>query len=337
MAPDKKMRILVSPLDWGLGHATRCIPLIRSWREEGHEVVLAAEGDTAALMHEHFPDCRMEPLHGYRIHYSARLPLLLSLLIQIPKILLAINYERRWLYNLLQKEHFDLVVSDNRYGLHSSKTKCVIITHQLFVRVPSLLRFLQPLIHRQTQRFISAFDECWIPDKPGTDSLSGELSQKKPLPARAKFIGWLSRFNNSPVAAEAYPSYDHVIVLSGPEPQRTVTESKLIAAVKTSQETVLMVQGKPQLTTESIVGNIHIVSHLHDAALKHAFHHAKKITCRAGYSTLMDLAVMGKLGRHVYLLPTPGQTEQEYLAARLVKNEVVGGFFKSDKSSNPDV
>ncbi|MEY4594287.1 MAG: hypothetical protein RIQ47_697 [Bacteroidota bacterium] len=323
MQNEDQKRILLAPLDWGLGHATRCIPLIREWLSEGNEVILAADGATAELLRSHFPNCRIVSLRGYNIHYSNRLPLLLSLLFQLPKFLNAIRGEKIWLANFLTTEHIDLIVSDNRYGFHNKAVKSIIITHQLFVQVPVSLRFLKKNIHRKILKYIAAFDECWIPDKQGVESLSGDLSQEQALPAHAKFIGWLSRFDNTPISKDLFETYDQLILLSGPEPLRTTTENKLFAAALVSGEKTLLVQGKPFMKSIYTKNNVTVVSHLDDDALKHALLYSKKITCRAGYSTLMDLKTIDRLGKNVHLLPTPGQTEQEYLANRLLAAGVV--------------
>ena len=139
-------RILIAPLDWGLGHATRCIPLIREWIKKGDEVVIAASGNGAAILQAAFPECKIIPLHGYGIRYDSHLPLLFSLLLQLPKFLRAIRHEKNWLRNLLEKEKFDLIVSDNRYGFYSQHVKSILITHQLFIQVPDGLSFLKKFI-----------------------------------------------------------------------------------------------------------------------------------------------------------------------------------------------
>lgn len=307
-----KQRILVAPLDWGLGHASRCIPLIRKWLLEGHEVVLAADGRPAALLAKEFPSLTMLPLNGYHIRYSATLPLEISLLQQLPKFLRAIRQEKAWLHELLQTEKFDLIVADNRYGLHHPSTYNILITHQLFVQVPRSLFFLTSLIHNRMIRWIKRFDECWIPDEPGELSLSGALSQKGTLPANARFIGRLSRFPG-PIQIAA-PAYEHVILLSGPEPQRTLLENLLRQEAESLSTSTLIVQGRPELEEDFTRGHLRTVSHLDDTALASVLQHAQHITCRSGYSTLMDLL---SLGCKATLIPTPGQTEQLYLAHRM--------------------
>lgn len=316
MNRESQQRILIAPLDWGLGHTTRCIPLIRGWIKNGAEVVIAASGNGAAILRVAFPECRIIALPGYAIRYSSRLPLLFSLLLQLPKFLRAIRHEKKWLQHLLDKEKFDLVVSDNRYGLYNHRVKSILITHQLFIQVPSPLFFLKNFIQKKTLCYISAFDECWIPDIDSNDNLSGDLSKEGKLPTNTKFIGWLSRFDNSPIDINQFPVYDHLILLSGPEPMRSKAEGELLQEAIKSGENTLLVQGLPSTSTDKMIDNVRVVAHLHDDALKHALLTAKKITCRSGYSTLMDLKVLGRTGESIRLIPTPGQTEQEYLAKR---------------------
>lgn len=314
---NQKQRILIAPLDWGLGHATRCIPLIRKWISDGHEVVLAVSGNTEQLLRGQFPGLRFIPLQGYNVHYSKGSGLIYSLLWQLPKILRAIRAENKWLSQLLEHEHFDLVVSDNRYGLHSKKAKCVLITHQVWIKVPYPWRLANGVIHKKIHQFINRFDECWIPDRQGESSLAGELSHGKNSPGNVKYIGWLSRFRTAAPAKQ--PSDKHVVLISGPEPQRSIFEAKMLYRARREGRPTLIIRGQPGDTSPEInEGPIRIVNHLQDEEMLHALLHAERITCRPGYSTLMDLRLIGKKAT---LVPTPGQTEQEYLAGRLGKRE----------------
>mgnify|MGYP003331702528 CR=1 FL=1 len=188
--------ILVAPLDWGLGHAARCIPLIRHWLKEGHHVSVAAEGRTKALLQKHFPDIEFITLEGYGINYGRRLPLSVALSLQLPKFFRSVRMEHDWLETLLKQRRFDLVVSDNRYGLWSKQTRCVIITHQLFVKAPSLFSWMEPFVHRQLHRMIARFDECWVPDFAGEKNLSGILSHQKKTNNKTFYIGSLTRFES---------------------------------------------------------------------------------------------------------------------------------------------
>lgn len=307
-------RILIAPLDWGLGHAARCIPLIRQWIKNGHAVTIAADGRPAALLRQHFPENEIIPLKGYGITYSRSLPVLASLTLQLPKFLAAIRKEHRWLDRLLKQRTFDIVVSDNRYGLWSKKTRTVLLTHQLFLQYPSWSKPAGRIADSRIRRWIGAFDECWVPDRQGEDNLSGRLSHGPHLPPNVRYIGWLSRFEGLLTAESDFEKYDRLLLLSGPEPQRSLLEKKLLQAAINSGEHTLLVQGLPDRPMEKQLDNVRIVSHLADDELLHALRFSKRIVCRSGYSTLMDLKTVGCAAE---LIPTKGQTEQEYLADRM--------------------
>lgn len=309
-----KKRILVCPLDWGLGHATRCVPIINELLKQQVEVVLAAEGRPLQLLQQEFPQLEAIPFPGYEIHYPKRLPLGLSMLLQAPRILYRINKETRDLDLLLKKHSIDAVISDNRYGLHSRKVPCVFITHQLTVKMPSHLSFLESLTHSVTQRFVKHYTFCWVPDKAEPQGLSGDLSHKfRPL-SNTSFIGPLSRFSYSPPEAPEYPL---VVLLSGPEPRRTLFEDKLKDQLKALPVKSLLIRGVPGEGYRQISDTLTSVGHLEAKALQKVLQNAEFVLSRPGYSTLMDLCVLKKRG---IFIPTPGQTEQEYLGRELMES-----------------
>lgn len=307
---NSRKRILVAPLDWGLGHATRCIPLIRRWVSEGHEVVLAGEGRTAALLQSYFPELRCLDLPGYRMRFDS----IGSVFLQLPKFLAAIRQEHAWLKRVQQQETFDEIISDNRYGLHHADTRCILITHQLYVKAPRGLRRLEGLLHRTMMRWIKRFDECWVPDTKGVLSLSGYLSQLHPPPKHVRFIGPLSRLQPDQSTSSTIPAYDHVIMISGPEPYRSLLQQRILERFCHSGQKTIVICGTPEQPFDVEEKEVRRVSHLDDDALVAVLQNAKHITCSAGYSTLMDLRALDKKAT---LIPTPGQPEQRYLAQRM--------------------
>ena len=166
-----------------------------------------------------------------------------------PALLRSIKKEHAALDKLIREYGFSGVISDNRYGLYSDKIPSVFITHQVFIRTPWYLSYLQPIIARLNRGFINRFHACWIPDNEGAVNLSGALSHKKPLPENFCFIGPLSRFyemmNNDPFNDTGSPSYDLLVLLSGPEPQRSILEEKVRDQVKSLNIRVALVRGKP--------------------------------------------------------------------------------------------
>ena len=302
-------------MDWGLGHATRCIPLIRHLLGRGCEVWLAGEGRIEALLRTEFPDLPFLPLPGYNIEYGrSRWDLLGKMAMQIPKILDRIHKENDWLAEAVAEHRFDAVVSDNRYGLYHEDVHSVFMTHQLRIKAP-FGSFGESVMQRFNYDFIEQFDECWVPDLAGEPSLAGVLSHPDAMPAvPTTYIGPLSRFTRNP--EEVAPRH-LLVVLSGPEPQRTILEEGLLEQLRDYTGPVLLVRGLPGNGEECIeTENLTITNHLDSESLQKAMDEAALVVSRCGYSTVMDLAVLGKKS---ILVPTPGQTEQEYLATHLME------------------
>jgi len=310
---EERKRILFAPLDWGLGHATRCIPLIHQELAAGNEVLLAATGRSAKLLEEAFPDLPVLDIPAYAVKYPHRGPFELHFIRQMPRLLFVIAKERQWLKHLLGKHHLDLVISDNRYGLTHPDVRCVMITHQLF---PIVSGGLQPFVHRMIHRYLRRFDAIWIPDHAGDDNLSGQLSHG-PCELPTEFLGPLSRFQGHASDEPSVPGPDVLVLLSGPEPQRTMLQEMLTSILSDHPREVWMVNGKPGESGRPGPGQVFQFAHLHDEALAGAVRSARVIICRSGYSTLMDLLALGRKG---ILVPTPGQSEQEYLASRFAMN-----------------
>jgi UDP:flavonoid glycosyltransferase YjiC (YdhE family) len=302
-------RVLVAPLDWGLGHATRCIPLVHELLRQGCEVVLAGEGGIRWLLQAEFGEIRFLRLPGYGIRYTdSGRSLVKGLARQLPRLLRVIKEEHRWLQKVVEEEGIDLVISDNRYGLYHPTVPSVILTHQLLVQTgygPRADRWLQRLHYR----FLNRFHQCWVPDAPGEENLGGLLSHPDVLPRVPVFYtGPLSRFTNSPGSIEKGPL---LVVLSGPEPQRSLLERQLLRQLVALPRETVLVRGllgerDPVHTAKQIT----VFNYLTSDPLRQLMAAAPLVICRSGYSTIMDLAALNK---KAVLIPTPGQTEQLYL------------------------
>jgi uncharacterized protein (TIGR00661 family) len=318
--PDNIKKILVCPLNWGLGHASRLIPVIQELVQNKFEVYIAAAGYSSELLRQEFPGLEFIKFPSFTITYGKDKPLSLQIFVQLPKIIYEIIKEHVALKKLVKNYSIDLVISDNRFGLWSKRAAAVYITHQVRIILPAYLKFIEPLIYRLNKLIISKYDECWIPDFADPfNNLSGALSHMNKLPANIKFIGPLSRFNMYPANSRRTVKYryDLIIILSGPEPQRSVIEKQLVSEIHNSDYKVLIVRGKPgikQITRT--FENITLASHFSTAEFLNMINRSKYIICRSGYSTIMDLVT---LKRTAILIPTPGQTEQEYLARHLSK------------------
>jgi len=297
-----KKRILVAPLDWGIGHATRCIPIINALIVNNYEVILAADGRPLHLLSTEFPQLEIIRFAGYNIKYPTYLPMSVSLLLQTPKLLQNIRKENNTLADIITDYKIDGVISDNRFGLYSKTVPCIFITHQLQIQSP----YFTDSIRNFNYKYINKYDACWVMDDEKVN-LAGNLSKPETLPNNTTYIGAQSRFEKQ----ETERKYDYLAIVSGPEPQRTILENGLIKALKDRNEKSLIVLGKPEINTTEKTGNLTIKSHLNAKDLNTAIAQSELIICRPGYSTVMDLA---KLEKKAIFIPTPGQTEQEYLA-----------------------
>tara|TARA_B100000085_G_scaffold279660_1_gene303331 strand:+ start:486 stop:1535 length:1050 start_codon:yes stop_codon:yes gene_type:complete len=305
-----KKRILVAPLDWGIGHATRCIPIIKELIKHNYEVVLAADKRPMHLLKKELPNLEMIRFSGYNIKYPNYLPMSISMLLQIPKILWKIKQEHNVLNEIIKDYNIDGVISDNRFGLYTKQVPCVFITHQLNIQSSYFSNDIQEFNYN----YINKFNACWVMDDKEIN-LAGRLSNPKILPKNTTYIGALSRFKYQ----KTEKKYDFLAIVSGPEPQRTILEKGLIKTLKDRKEKSLIVLGKPELNNAKEIGNLTIKSHLNAKDLNNVILSSDLIICRPGYSTVMDLAILMK---KAFFIPTPGQTEQEYLAQILSAKKI---------------
>jgi len=299
-------RVLVAPLDWGLGHATRCIPIIRVLLARGCTVFLAGSGTSLQLLKTEFPQLTAFTLTGYRPRYPAHGSMVLAMAGQLPRFMRAIRREHGETQLLVRTHSIDLVIADNRYGCYTPGVPCILITHQSNILMPSGFGWLAPWVRRLNVYFMKKFSVCWVPDDPG-GLLSGELlgfgtTLGGLVPY--EFTGVLSRFQGG----DAGIRYDIVAVCSGPEPQRSIFEDLITEQLGRSGLSYVIVRGAAGGERE------HVLGLLTSTELERLMKSARIILARSGYSTLMDLAALGK---PAILVPTPGQTEQEYLARRL--------------------
>lgn len=313
--------ILVAPLDWGLGHASRLIPIIRSLNELGCRVLIAADGAPARLLQQEFPQITVLPLPGYGISYSSKKDYFRwKIAAQVPKILQAIKQEHLWLKKAVTDHGIDAVISDNRYGLYHDVIPSVFITHQLNIR-SGISKSIDRWLQKRNYRYIHRFTECWIPDTEEVPNLAGELSHPAQLPANAKYIGWLSA---KKTGTGTEKDIDISCVLSGPEPQRTQLEEQLADQLKNLNIKAVLVRGlpteKPSVNPQ-LHSSVHftVFNHLPSGELSTLIQRSKLVICRSGYSSLMDLV---KLRQKAILIPTPGQTEQEYLGKYLLEKNM---------------
>jgi len=308
-----KKRILVAPLNWGLGHATRCMPIINALIDYDFEPVIASDGDALKLLKKEFSNLQHIELPAYGIEYPRKgQHLKLKLLKHLPKLLKAIKAEKKVVETIIKAYNIDGIISDNRFGVFHKNIPSVYITHQLNV-LSGNTTWISSKTH---QHVIKKFDECWIPDLENADNLSGQLGHLEHSIIPTKYLGILSRFN----VVKENKVYDLMVLLSGPEPQRSILENHLLKQVQDYKGTVLFVKGIIEtIQTKEIINNITIINYLTREALEIAINKSDIILSRSGYTTILDLA---KLGKKAFFIPTPGQFEQEYLANRLSKKGI---------------
>ena len=327
MPPQKT--ILVCPLDWGLGHATRMVPVINMLLDEGAKVIIGADHRPLSFLMQRFPGCEFVKIPGFTPVYPEDGSMALAMIRSFPQMRLAARKAHDLLQKIIAEKHVDIVISDNRYELYSGKACCIFVTHQLDIATPGITAPAKPIIRGIINQYIRKYDELWIPDFEGASNLSGKLSHIRKMPAgNYHYIGPLSRFSGiePEVPAEAP---EILALLSGPEPQRTLLEKLLVSQINASGKKAVILQGKPEETPEHHTGDILLIPHLPDEKMAGLIKSAGTIISRPGYSTIMDLAVLGK---KAIFIPTPGQTEQEYLAERFKKEKIF--YSEPQKSFN---
>jgi uncharacterized protein (TIGR00661 family) len=313
--------ILVAPLNWGLGHATRCIPIIKALQENNYIPIIATDGIAIELLRKEFPYLKFLELPSYQIEYAKNGKNFKWKLIQkFPKMIQAILNEKKLVKNWVIKYGIDGIISDNRLGVFSKNIPSVFITHQLRVMTGNTT-WLTSMLH---QNIIKQYSECWVPDIETVPNLAGELSHLKTHSLKLNYIGPLSRMNKKDVTKK----YDLMIILSGPEPQRGLLEEKLKIEVQKFKGNVVFIKGviQPNQIKEEI-DTVSYYNFMNSRQLEQTFNESEIILCRSGYTTIMDLV---KLGKKAFFIPTPGQYEQIYLAKKL-KKEGLAPYAEQDR------
>lgn len=306
--------ILITPLNWGLGHATRCIPIIKALQDNNYIPIIASDGIALDLLRKEFPYIQTLELPSYHIEYAKNAKNFKWKLIKnLPKMIVAILDEKKIVNSWIRKHDIDGIISDNRLGVFSKKVPSVFITHQLSVMTGNTTKFTS----KCHQYFIKKYNECWVPDTNETINLTGELGHLNNHKLNLKYIGPLSRMRQKDTAKV----YDLMIILSGPEPQRTFLEEKLQQEIVRYNGNVVFIRGVVEKEqSKQQVKNVTYYNFMNTKQLEQTFNESDLVLCRSGYTTVMDLA---KLGKKAFFIPTPGQYEQEYLAIKLQDENLV--------------
>ncbi|TMM29911.1 glycosyltransferase [Polaribacter aestuariivivens] len=302
-------KVIVAPLNWGLGHASRCVPIIHALISENFVPIIASDGKALEFLQQEFPALESIILPSYKIKYGKKLKW--SLLLQTPFIFRAIQQEKEIIHNFINSDKSVVgIISDNRFGVRNKKVTSVYITHQINV-LSGFTTFFTSKIH---QKIINKFDECWIPDTKHS-TFSGKLSSSENT-LNQKFVGLLSRFKKQ----ETQNTIDVLVLLSGPEPNRTFLEEKLISIFKNDNRKIVFILGKVEKTQKKwIENNCTFYNYALSDKLQELLNSSKIVLCRSGYSSIMDLAILEK---KVFFIPTKNQPEQEYLAKYLQQKKM---------------
>jgi uncharacterized protein (TIGR00661 family) len=308
-----KKKILVAPLNWGLGHATRCIPIIEALENHGYEPVIASNGAALSLLKKEFPLLTAVELPDYQIEYAKKGAFFkIKHLMKMPRMFTSVYNENRIVCDMVKAYGLSGIISDNRLGAFCKSVPSVFITHQLNVLTGNTTS-LTSGIHTF---FVNRYRECWVPDVAGNPNLSGKLGHIEGDAPNLKYIGPISRLHKKAVQKK----YDLMVLLSGQEPQRTLLEEKLISELSGYDGRVIFIRGVIE-ATEKVTqqGAVTFYNFMNTNDLEQAFNESEMVICRPGYTNIMDLA---KLCKKAFFIPTPQQYEQEYLAKKLKRSGI---------------
>ena len=290
-----------------------------------NKVLLGVTPTTSIILDEEFPTLKKIAIEPYNIKYSSWLPISLMLVTDALRIKRIIEKEEQQLHVIIKENQIDVVISDNRFGLFNKNVECVYITHQLNIQA-GWLSLMADKIHHH---YIKQFNRIWVPDFESDEKcLAGKLSRNHTF-NNVEYLTPLSRLSHDTAVVE---DLDYLIVLSGPEPQRTILETTLLKIAKKSTKQICIVRGSNNPISGIADRNIKVIDCATAEQLSQLLVSAKKVVCRSGYSTLMDLYTLHK--KQIILIPTPGQHEQEYLAnywqethgAKVVLQKDLNGF-----------
>ncbi len=323
--------VFVSPLSWGLGHATRDTPIIRELLKHNHKVTIASSGPALTFLKKEFPQCTFIYLPDYPAPYTKSRFYVAKFTIYIPIIVHAINVEEKTAHRLFTEKKYDLIISDNRFGVYSKDIPSFFISHQLRFSAPKILSFAEEWAQNFNSHFHARFTRVIVPDNsPDTVSLSGILScNNRPATLeRIYYAGILSSIRKLNLPEDI----DFLISVSGPEPQRTILEEVMMKQVRKLPGRKFVLLGRPAEDFEYKMDEFTTVkSHAGREEMSVLMNRAKFIISRSGYTTMMEIAELGK--KHCFFIPTPGQTEQEYLSQYYMEK----GWFYSKSQYSLDI
>lgn len=306
-----KYNVLVCPLDWGLGHVSRIIPILNRLLQNNCKLYISCSRSQFLFLQQENIPFEWIPCSSPEIKYKARTLNAFDLLALVPRIYAGIVRDRKHIKQWIKKYNIHLIISDSRFGCYHKKIPSVVITHQINMKLPPSVSFFEPILSWHIKKRIRKFRYCWVPDIPSFPNFAGDLSLNHNL--SVQYIGILSRFEKAAPSLQATQyEYEALGIISGPEPQRSIFAQLLLSQMKQLPFRCGLVMGKPDYSKTPVQdNNVTIFPFASSTELYQLILSSKYIVARAGYSTIMDLIA---LQRTAILVPTPGQTEQEYLA-----------------------
>lgn len=312
--PVSSKKVIYGVLDWGLGHATRSLPIIKKLQSQNNEVIVASDGLALRWLKNELPETQFLNCPSYKVKYKGKTlkSIILGNAFNVGKAILKENWKlKKW----IKVYKPNILISDSRFGFYNNNIPSIFITHQINLKAPLV-------INQANHFFLSKFNSIWVPDFEDS-VLSGELSRSNKFKNKIQFIGPISRLQKKNLSIE----YRYCVVLSGPEPSRSRLEKKLLGKLKHLENDIIVVRGSdnlPPLNSSLKHINLAGTEQLNNVLLK-----SDKIISRSGYTSILDYYCLSK---PAILIPTPGQTEQEYLGKHLDKK--FGFTFLKEKDIN---
>jgi uncharacterized protein (TIGR00661 family) len=307
--------ILYAVLNWGLGHASRSIPIIRALILRGYKLVIVSDGEALTLLQGEFPEQQFEATKSYAVEYALKAKSFnTTLALQIPKFIQAIKEEHRNCQFLCKKYAIDKIISDNRYGFYHKEIPSAFICHQLHLRYPAST-IIEKIVNKSYQYYLKNFTQLWVPDLAPPNSISGEMSGLNWF--NVHYLGIDSRLEKLKVPEK----YQYIAILSGPEPQRSLLEAELLLSLNSKPGEHVIIRGTNDARQYFSKAHVQVYDMMNSTTLNTLICSSQTVLCRAGYTSILDLL---KLDKDAILIPTPGQAEQEYLADNLKKLRYFG-------------
>ena len=310
MKYDTQMKIIYAVCSWGLGHATRSLPVIRALVSEHNEVTVISNGRSLEVLRKELGDTvNYADIPDYPMLVSENTrQFIAKSMVYWPVFIKRIEDGLAELQKILRQSHYNCIFSDARYDMYSKKIPSIFMSHQMRIMNPLRIRMFERTMERFNMFFFRRFGTVLVPDYKD-DSLSGDLSHhlRRIQEDRLHYVGVLSDFRKRRVKKDI----DYLISISGPEPQRSFLEDKLMTQAQDLDGTIVVTLGKAEARSVTKQKHLTKYSFVNKDLREELLNRAHLVISRSGYSTIMDLAV---IGTKALLIPTPGQIEQEYLS-----------------------